>query len=261
MNESISLTTPVGASRKKSPDPAITTSNDAKRPRLSLQLIDSGSNDGDSFNRIPEECRLRILGFLNVQDLGEAALISRRFSENCQHSSLPQTREVTISCDTNGLYRPPGRYFDESHNFVALLQQLNCMEKSGKFARFTMLKLVRHQNLDKSTIGVVRKIGLKLRDVTTLDLSLPPNLPTKQSNLRAIVPKALAYLMPNLREVDLSHTRASQSALSDFAKKCPLLRKVTWNSHCTTAFLSGQDLKTCKAIWTTRCFMGLIHTL
>ncbi len=52
--------------------------------------------------------------------------------------------------------------------------------------------------------------------------------------------------MPNLRAVDLSHTRASQSALSDFAKKCPLLRKITWNSHCTTAFLSGQDLQTCK---------------
>jgi hypothetical protein len=246
MNESISLKMQVESSRKNAPDPATTTSNDAKRPRLSSQLIDNGSNDGDSFNRVPKECRLRILGFLNVQDLAEAAFINRLFTEDCRHSSLPQTREVTIYCDT---HRPPGRYFDEMHNFIALLKQLYRMNKSGKFARFTMLKLVRHQNLDKLSIGVVRSItkGVLLRDVTTLDLSLPPNLPHKQANLRATIPKALALLMPNLRDVDMSHTRVSQSALSDFAKKCPLLSKITWHSQsATSAFLSGQDLKTCK---------------
>jgi hypothetical protein len=212
----------------------VATGNDAKGSE-----VPSKAFDFDMLS-LPTDGRVRILGFLSVCDLANTAQVSRCLREDCDHPSLPQTRTVIVTCRSTS--------DTGSNSLESLLRKLLAMEKTGKFARFNRIKLVNPFLLDKLLMRNVRKIirSVKLRHVTSLDLSVPYN-PTQTALLR-VIPKSLALLMPNLQDVDLSNTRFTaqfQSALFDFARNCPVLRKVVWTNHRTSAVVSGSNLGMC----------------
>ena len=69
------------------------SNGDAKRLQIPY------SNDSvASFADIPAECNDRILQFLAVDELANAAQVSCRFHEDTLHSSLLQNRTATLTC-------------------------------------------------------------------------------------------------------------------------------------------------------------------
>ena len=200
----------------------------AKRQRLCFRW--------ESF---PRELRISILQFASIQDLATFAMVSRQSREDCRDESLPQMRVAVIACDN-------------SSSFLDVLSMIEQWECFDVFGRFGGLKLVNHAGLSRVNTNQVRFIirRLKLTNKTFLDLSLPPGVlggRKKDRQVAACVPKNLAKIMPNLREVDLSYVDVTQSALSDLARHCPNLEKIRWD-YCneSSAFASGQDLKNCR---------------
>lgn len=216
---------------------------EAKRPRLSSTNVassgDAFSSSACGFGDLPDDCRLRILSLLDADDLTNASQVSHIFYKDCRHSSLPQTRTAVVSCCTSN---------DYGNSFVSLLYTLLYMNQTGKFARFTKLRLLSSTLLDKLTVAEARKMTrqfkLLLRGVTSLDLSVS-HVPRKTTSFRMTLPKALAFILPDLQRLDLSNTRYAQAVLLEFSKKCPLLECISWNQHCTSTHATGQDMKHC----------------
>jgi len=77
-----------------------------------------------------------------------------------------------------------------------------------------------------------------------LDLSTP--LFPKAATFRVVVLKALAGLLPNLREINLTNTQYTRSGLSDLGWAChPQLEKITRNSSNWSVCLTGDALQRC----------------
>jgi hypothetical protein len=78
----------------------------------------------------------------------------------------------------------------------------------------TRLKLVGLSSLDASKMGDLKMVarGTKLDKVTQLDISSAPSSPRKQLLVKNSVGKALSLILPNLRQVDISHVRITQTA-------------------------------------------------
>jgi hypothetical protein len=89
----------------------------------------------------------------------------------------------------------------------------------------TRLKLVGLSSLDASKMGGLKMVarGTKLDEVTQFDISsAATSSPRKQLLVKNSVGKALSLILPNLRQVDMSHVRITQTAAAEaFAKNCP----------------------------------------
>jgi hypothetical protein len=90
---------------------------------------------------VPAECNVRILQFLDVDDLANVAQVSRRFHENSLHPTLPQNRTALITCV---------RRLDESTGTLSasplpLLQKLKDKAMLDQCWRFNKIKITGHQ--------------------------------------------------------------------------------------------------------------------
>jgi hypothetical protein len=162
-------------SSKRAHDVPANTSDDedtSKRLRISHSSNDGGIAPG-CFTSTPAECCVRILQFLDVDELGSAAQVSRRFNKDCADSSLPQNRVATLTCvrrmdETTGVY---------SASTFSLLRNLIDKGLSKDSWRFTKVKIIGHSLLQKVSIpevrGMLAGLGLLLRHVKVLDLSFP----------------------------------------------------------------------------------------
>ena len=82
---------------------------------------------------------------------------------------------------------------------------------------------------------------LQLNGVVSLDMSSPI---LEWSSISFY--EALARILPNLREIDLSNTECQpSSAIRAFSRECPRLEKITWNSTnkpLSSANIDGDDV-------------------
>jgi hypothetical protein len=216
------------------------SSGDGKRLRI--------PNDNHSiagFDDVPAECNVRILQFLDVDELANIAQVSRRSHENSLHPSLPQNRTATLACV---------RRWDESTGTFSasplpLMQKLIDKAVKDQCWRFTKVKIIGHNLLENITIPEVRDMLPKthmLHHVRVLDLSFPSNALKKDTKFQDCIPALLAFAMPCLEEIDLSNACVTESALSYFAYECPGLEKVTWNNHHANTQMSGEALTECE---------------
>ena len=87
---------------------------------------------------------------------------------------------------------------------------------------------------------------LRLKGVVSLQM-LSSSKDVEQSNS---LPYTLALILPNLKEVDLSNTIVSPSALVSFSDKCSHLEKITWNNNIDDrAFrvnIDGSEMRNAK---------------
>jgi hypothetical protein len=207
-------------------------------------------NDNDDvpgFDSIPTECKISILQFLDVDSLGNVAQVSRRFHDDSLNPSLPHNRTATLTCV---------RRVDESTGLLtaspfSLLQKLIDKSWSDKYWRFNKVKIIGHNLLENVSIPEVRNMlpgYIMLQHVRVLDLSFPSNALKKDTTLKVCIPAILTYVMPCLKEIDLSNANVTESALRYFAYECPVLEKVTWNNHFSNTHMSGKALDECPRL-------------
>jgi hypothetical protein len=231
----------------------------AKRQRVKTEEIGrKGSGDDDnkqpaqllfrSSLDLPADLRIRILQYLEGDELGNFAMVSRQCWEDSRDPILPRGRTALIRCGRDGGFMPSWNPYSVV-TFLGVLMHIQRACARDRFNnRFTSVKLVGHGGLDKVTNRDAKPVlrGVSLEHVTSLDLSLPHNAKKKDRKVSACIPRLLCQIMPNLKEVDFSYCDMAQSALSDVAKHCPLLEKITCHDGISTTFADGQDLRVCK---------------
>jgi len=53
----------------------------------------------------------------------------------------------------------------------------------------------------------------------------------------------LSYILPNIRELDVSNTSMSPTYFQQFIQRCPLLEKVKWNNNRARLSANGRQMK------------------
>jgi hypothetical protein len=232
------------SSNKRSHDMPANTGDDNTTKRLRISHSNNDGGIAGCFANIPAECCVHILHFLEVEDLANAAQVSRRFNEDSVHPSLPRNRTAMLTCvrrmeESTGVY---------SASPLSLLQKLMGKGLSQNSWRFDKVKITGHNLLENVSIPEVLDMlpgPLMLRHVKVLDLSFPSDEFRKGAQLKASIPAILAFSMPFLREIDLSNANVPESALRCFTNECRALEKVTWNNNHTCTWISGDILAQC----------------
>lgn len=194
---------------------------------------------GDS--SLNNDCMIQILQFLSLDDLNSFVATCKISRLLRSHGTLDQTRSGTISLG--------GPAADGAHNIMQLLLTIQKQRWNQVFSgNRTRLKLVGLPSLDASKMGDLKMVarGTKLDMVTQLDISSTASSPRKQLLVKNSVGKALSLILPNLREVDMSHVRITHTAAEAFAKNCPQLEIFRWNGSDDGLHITGQDLKICR---------------
>jgi hypothetical protein len=203
-----------------------------------LRIPNDNTDSIMGFDNIPAECNVSILQFLDVDDLASVTQISHRFHKNSLHPSLPQNRTATLTCAHSASPFP-------------LLQKLTDKALLSRYWRFNKVKIIGHNLLENVSIPEVRAMmpgPIMLQHVRVLDLSFPSNALKKDTKLKVCIPAVLSFVMPCLREIDLSNACVMESALHYFALECPVLEKVTWNNHHANTQMSGKALHKCECL-------------
>ena len=206
---------------------------------ISCGRVERGNTGSITFSSLNNDCMIQILQFLSVDDLNSFVTTCKRNRLSRSHDTLDQTRSGTIS-----LGGPGG-----AKNILQLLLTIQKQRWAQAFGgNRTRLKLVGLPSLDASKMGDLKMVarGTKLDEVTQLDISSSPTSSRKQLLVKNSVGKALSLILPNLRQVDMSHVRITQTAAEAFAKNCPQLQILRWNGSNDGLHITGQDLKLCR---------------
>jgi len=207
------------------------------KKRQKLEYISASAS---RFRSLAPECRMRILQFLDEDDLHcSYALVSKKCFLECKNLSLQQIKTGEIKCN---------------YCMFALFRKLVLVGLHNIFEYpREKLKLTGHHRIGRANIGelkgtfIYRESRNSMENCKILDMSLPEAGLTKTDRkVPGSLPKALSLLLSNLREVNLNHVNVCQSAASDFAKNCPKLEVFRWKGASGGFFCVGQDLKRCE---------------
>ena len=170
-----------------------------------------------SFDDLNGDCLVHILSFLTVDEMNEATLINSRFREARNEPPLDQTRTATILCKS------------ENMTFVDLYETISSNGWDLLFdagSNTTRLKLIL---LERPLQPSDRNAAFALQSVTCLDLSIPTTVSRDPPSINIEDILAIALIVPNLQELDLSYVQISATALSEICRYCPNLTRVKWN--------------------------------
>jgi FtsZ-binding cell division protein ZapB len=205
-----------------------------------------------SLSELDDDCTLKILTFLEAEDLNSYAICSRRCSQARSHRSLDQTRTGTIIGRRNS---PILRIYDALE-----VGRWNNVLYSGNR---THLRVVGLDRLDVNSFSGMfseqhrARVGnLQLTGVTTLDLSRNPHDGSPFVSDYCLV--ALADILPNLREIDLSYIDTGPKLMEGpehvFICKCPNLTRITWNGSYRHIAIDGSDFD--RAVNVTELYLN-----
>jgi len=167
-----------------------------------------------NFDDINDDVLVKIMSFLEIEELNDATLINSRFNEARNHPSLDQTRTATIVISSENitvldLYemiasRCWTRTFAENSNNT-------CLKIVG------LEKLQRLEEIEEYNDLGRRAPQLQLPSVTCVDLSS-----SRDEQHRARVGyydiAYVARLLPSLRQVDLSYVRAGGAVIAGISQ-------------------------------------------
>jgi len=221
------------------------------------QRTEVGSDDlsrAVAFDDINRDCLVHILSFLPNKDLDTVAEINQDCRDARSDESLDQTRTGTIVCSENTTFRSLYNAIvagDWSRVFLGNRKHLRIEGiNAWRVADFPLgytneaLNYV-HRQLEGATN---RNNGTEAADwlqavlagVISADFSVTPNDLDGVDNKEYL--PFLFQLLPNLKELDLSHVRVARAVGSVFFDGCPNLTRLTWKGSLGSLFLTGSAL-------------------
>jgi hypothetical protein len=172
---------------------------------------------------LPVPLRVYIFNYLGeTQDeLIDLTLISKQVHDDCYRPGIEWKIIPTIVISPT----PEGGVGSTR----ALLQRLNNQSPKSKLRRYTHMKIndIHRFNDNISTTEIHEIIGDAEMDwIVSLDMSLSmPNLWVTD-----YFPNVLIYILPNLREIDISYNIPDNHSIMDVFFECSKFEKVTWNN-------------------------------
>jgi hypothetical protein len=204
------------------------------------------------FDLLHEECRVYIFKFLTFDDLDKASATSRRFCDYCRHPSLLLGQAMQ---NPTAIVRVVTANEDVSlHPFVRVARCFGAMASDDtrriKFEHFSRFKILHSSLLVEGEPS--RLDGLYSRrlpivpipQITSLDMSTEPSSslePVESATEKAMV-TFIAWMLPNLRALDVSHWKFRNISLRWISEHCKNLEQLAWRGHHFGDGLSGYRL-------------------
>jgi hypothetical protein len=225
---------------------------------------------------LPPRLRLGILAFLDPEDLGSAAVLSRQFRDDCLHPSLPQERTAVVRVPFPGvlsLGAPDAGCEDTGLKILARLAAMAAAilpDGRRKFHKFSRLRVVDpHQGIRRPVQedsdyqweydgiswghgGYVWgfPVATVIQEIVALDWSLargaaaPPRGQPRMWNGEEHV---LAEVLPNLREVAFAGSVFPVPLECVASSYSDRLEKITW-PECVSLHFDGRELEDCRRL-------------
>ena len=207
-------------------------------------------SNGNSTSKSMSLCELvidvlvHILHFLPKDDIDSFAIASKYCAETRNHLSLDQARRGSIVL--NGSTTPFNGNVWNAETFLLAIPSRKWHEVfKGKRSR---LKISGLQLLNSSKMTQLTRLSKqsKLDNVKSLNASFEASLQPPHRKVKNSVLKSLSLVLPNLRELDISYMKVTETAVNSFAKNCPNLEIFRWNGSDDGLRLSGINLASCK---------------
>lgn len=173
---------------------------------------------------IPSDCRLRVLHYLNQNDLYiNYASVSKNCYEDTNDESLPQSRMGVIHCG------------NDTMQFLKNMSQ-PWIQKAFEPPR-THLKLIGHQNIRSIELNLLSKSGAeiddlmsgaKLHKVSSLDLSFCENTRKGDRRIPRCAIKILSDLLPNVQKLEISNVEGELEFPFNFQFDFTQLIHIKW---------------------------------
>jgi len=203
--------------------------------------------------QLPTECRIIILNFLRRADLVSVSVVSRQLHEDCWSEWIDN--KIIPAYEIIPRTPSPQRCGFFSTAAMLCLLCHNQINNNDRFSRYTHLKVHRVNELCSISAPDVRTVvtnwvensddQVRVDRVLSLDISVPP----RATQVYGSAITALASLMPNVREVDLSNIRLRDESrlVSMFQDTFSSLEKLTWNrsEECPS---SGYPFRNCDQL-------------
>merc|ERR1712232_666536 len=191
---------------------------------------------------LPTPVRVNILNRVSgtQDDLRVLPIVSKMFYKDCKQPGIEW--EIVRIFELSPSELGGGRTCNFFHN---LRQYQHDPNTNDKLQRYRQVKV---NSIDKfeyvSTTDLYRiTYNTRMDRIVSLDISLPS--PTHLRYVFDCLPVALSFMLPNLREINLSNTNYKNGrVLEKFVERCPRLQKITWdNINDTLIFLSGKAMQ------------------
>lgn len=194
--------------------------------------------------RLMIDVLVQIMGYLSGEERDNLAVASKACLEARNNRSLDQTRTGTVVVRRNALDTGvPCLWTAES-----LLLEMQSRGFQDSFAgNRTRLKVIGLEQVKPSKMSNVAAITrwMEWEHVTSLDISFPPRLDPGLRKVKNSVCKSLAMILPNLRILDMSYVKVTETAVNAFAKYCPNLEVFRWKGSDDGLKITGENLATC----------------
>ena len=172
------------------------------------------------------DCLLPILEFLPWQDLNNFAISSKKCYQVRNHHWLDQTRSGTIQLGNSRV-----------SSAMEFMDRIRERHWSQAFCgRRTHLRLTGLTNLSSGSDEIDFNRIASLKEVTSLDCSIIPKQARRiLTTYVEYIDKAfslglaLSLIVPNLREIDMSHVPLTSIAVAWLAENNPNLVIIRWN--------------------------------
>jgi len=207
-----------------------------ERPQKIARVIEptGGVKNAAEWQLVPFPCRLLVLEYLGPALHVSYCLVSQECHRDSLHPSLPlPIHPLTIDCSYSSLF--------------AIVDRI--LKLSTTSPKTNRIKLVQHGTLDNCAIGDLRryrqihlkKVQVHVKNITSLNLSVPFGRSKKDCRVLITVTKALSMLLSNLVEVDCSNMISTGTAADDISKHCPKLSIFRWHRSTCSLFVTGQN--------------------
>ena len=104
--------------------------------------------------------------------------------------------------------------------------------------------------------------NIRMTGIVSLDMSSP--LPIARCRRLTTLYRVISFMVPNLQQLDLSHTMMGTSILGKFAVRCPRLEIIRWNFNRDSYGIDAEgyeldSLNFLKELYFDNCYFGFDH--
>jgi hypothetical protein len=191
------------------------------------------------FDLLDQDCRVWILRFLGLEDLGTAADVCKQFRDDCRHESLPQERTAVVRIPSDCPDRDRVRCLGTR---LMVMAAATTRDGGRRFRHFGRLRIV-DPSAEVHLADYWRPpSGAAIPEITALDWSGVRSGSGRTCADYTAEQYRLARMLPNLREVDFSHSRTVCNTALHSLSGTHRLEKVTWHGHWCCLGLYGLQL-------------------
>lgn len=208
--------------------------NPTKRQRVDDELDKEFETDIASFDDLNEDCLVKILSYLVTEDMNSVACLNSHCQQARSNESLDQTRTGTIVCSERTSI--PSLY-----NAIITGGWNNIFSGNRTHLRIENIASTRLEPLfDPALAGDAVSHRARLAGVTSIDLSCNPESSARRQVHSYIHISAFFRILPNHREIDLSHVRVQWGYLyAVLGYRCPHLTRITGTSSAGWLYIGG----------------------